>query len=320
MYPQRVLFHTYYMKKLLSAGPLAIILAAFLWSLDGLLRRSLYVLPPIVIVFYEHLIGFALLLPFLIGHIRTLKTIKPKTWAAMGWVTILSSIIGTLCYTAALGQVQYIQFSVVVLLQQLQPLFVIGFAWLVLKEAPAKHFFVWVLVALAGAYLVSFPSLSVNLSSGSGTVIAALLAIGAAFSWGSSTAFSRYALLQMPSQLTTGLRFGMATIVSFLWIVLSGKSGTIFAINETQIGALVFIALTTGMVALSIYYYGLKRTPAWISAVCELAWPLSAVVIDYTVYHKSLTMTQWVGSGLLLASIYVATMQSRKHAQAELDN
>lgn len=308
------------MKKIFTAGPVAIIFAAFLWSLDGLLRRSLYVLPPITIVFFEHLIGFTLLLPFLISHLHTLKNIQPKIWGAMMWVTILSSIIGTLCYTAALGQIQYIQFSVVVLLQQLQPLFVIFFAWIVLKETPAKNFYIWVVLALIGAYLVSFPNLVVNISKGNGELIAALLAIGAAFSWGSSTAFSRYALLQLPSRVVTGLRFGMAALVSFGWIVISGSTATLFSINESQIGALLIIALTTGMVALSIYYYGLKKTPAWASAICELTWPLSAVCIDYVVYHKTLSMTQWIGSALLLASIYMTTMQSRHQIQAELED
>ena len=50
------------MKKLKSFGPLFIIIAALLWSLDGLLRRGLYSLPPSVVVFYEHLVGFAILL------------------------------------------------------------------------------------------------------------------------------------------------------------------------------------------------------------------------------------------------------------------
>lgn len=291
------------MKKLLSLGPVFIILAAVLWSLDGLLRRSLYVLPPLVIVFYEHLIGFSLLIPFLIGHIQKLKEIKPKTWGAFVWITLLSSILGTLFYTAALGRINYIQFSVVVLLQQLQPIFVVFFAWLVLKERVTKYFFVWFILSLIGAYFVSFPNLTVNWASGSGTIIAALLAVGAAFSWGSSTAFSRYALLQMPSMLATGIRFGLASLFSFILIVITGQNAALYAINESQILVLILIALTTGMVALAIYYYGLKRTSARISSVCELAWPISAVLIDYVGFHKGLTVTQWVGTILLLISI-----------------
>ncbi len=45
------------MKRLLRYGPFLIVLAAVLWGLDGILRRSLFSLAPIIIVFYEHLIG-----------------------------------------------------------------------------------------------------------------------------------------------------------------------------------------------------------------------------------------------------------------------
>ena len=67
---------------------------------------------------------------------------------------------------------------------------------------------------------------------------------------------------------------------------------------------LFVIAFSTGMVALLIYYYGLKRTPARLSSILELTWPLSAVVIDYVYFHKGLTVTQWIGAAILLASIW----------------
>ena len=40
------------------AGPVLIIIAALLWAFDGLIRQHLYTLPPITIIFFEHLIGF----------------------------------------------------------------------------------------------------------------------------------------------------------------------------------------------------------------------------------------------------------------------
>jgi len=299
------------MKKIFSFGPGFIILAAVLWSLDGLLRRSLYILPPIVIVFWEHAIGFTLLLPFLAPQYKKVIAIKPRVWGALAWVTLLSSIVGTLCYTAALGQVQFIQFSVVVLLQQLQPAFVVFFAWLVLKEKIGKLFFLWFAAALIGAYFVSFPTLSVNLATGRGTLIAALLAVGAAFSWGSSTSFSRYALLRLPSLVTTGLRFGLASLLGLVLVWLMGQQTRLLFLQASQWGALLAIALSTGMVAMVIYYYGLKRTPAWVSSICELTWPVSAVLIDFLIFHKTLSLTQWIGAVVLIISIYNVTKMSK---------
>lgn len=301
------------MKKLLSFGPLFIVIAALLWSVDGLLRVSLYSLSPIVVVFYEHLIGFFLLLPFLFSTRRKLATIRPKVWGAFAWVTLLSSVIGTLFYTAALGQINYIQFSVVVLLQKLQPIFAVFFAWVVLKEKLDNKYFLWFFVAMIGGYLVAFPNVVVNLETGQGTIFAALLAVGAAFSWGSSTAFSRYALLQLPTVLTTGLRFGLAAIISFAIVIVMNQTATLSTLSQQQWVTLLTIALSTGMVALVIYYYGLKRTPVRIATICELVWPLSAVFLDYVYFHRTLSLTQWLGALLLTIAIYrVSLLQKKK--------
>ena len=45
-------------------GPIFILIAATLWAFDGLIRQHLYSLPPITIIFFEHLIGLILLFPF----------------------------------------------------------------------------------------------------------------------------------------------------------------------------------------------------------------------------------------------------------------
>src|SRR3989344_2210171 len=57
----------FFMAKVKQFGPLFIIIAALIWSFDGVLRRSLYSLPPAVIVFYEHILGAVILL-FLFKH------------------------------------------------------------------------------------------------------------------------------------------------------------------------------------------------------------------------------------------------------------
>jgi drug/metabolite transporter (DMT)-like permease len=51
---------------------------------------------------------------------------------------LFSGALGTIFYTAALGKVQYVQFSVVVLLQQLQPIWAILMASFLLKEKIEK--------------------------------------------------------------------------------------------------------------------------------------------------------------------------------------
>lgn len=292
-------------------APLLVIFAAFLWSLDGLLRRSLYVLPPIIVVFYEHLIGFIILIPFLLKEIKEFKKMDKKSWGALFWISLLSSVLGTLFYTAALGKINFIQFSVVVLLQQMQPVFENLFGWFILKEKLTRGYLVWAALALVAAYMISFPDLTVNLTTGSGTLVAALLAVAAAFSWGSSTAFSRYALLKSSPIVTTGARFGLSVIIAFVMTFGFGVSQSLTALNTNQMLTLLVISLSTGMVALWIYYKGLQFTPVRVAAICELTWPLSAVFIGYFYLHQSLTLTQIIGSLVLLNSIYQVSLRKK---------
>jgi len=292
------------MKKLLSFGPLFIIIAALLWSLDGVLRRGLYSLPPSVVVFYEHLLGFGILLFLIPKWWPDLKKMSRKEWLAMGAVSLFSGALGTIFYTAALGKINYIQYSVVVLLQQLQPIWAISMAAILLKEKITKKFILWAVVALIAAYFVNFKDLTVNLSTGAGTAVAGGFAVLAGMLWGSSTAISKYVLNKVHFLTATALRFALAPFFAFGFIVSQGQTASLSLVTQSQWVSLLLIAFSTGMVALAIYYYGLKRTPAKVTTICELVWPASAVFIDYVYFHQTYSNTQILGIIVLLFAIY----------------
>src|SRR5258708_4333331 len=129
------------MKKLLAFGPLFVIIAALLWSFDGILRIKLYTLPPAVIVFYEHFLGAVVLLFFAFKWFPDVKKMTKKEWSAIGIVALFSGALGTILYTAALQKINFTSYSVVVLLQQqLQPIWAISTAALLLKEKLTKKF------------------------------------------------------------------------------------------------------------------------------------------------------------------------------------
>lgn len=227
-----------------------------------------------------------------------------KEWLAIGIVSLFSGALGTIFYTAALGKVNYIQYSVVVLLQQLQPIWAISAAAILLKEKITKQFVLWAILALGAAYAITFKDLSVNLTTGSGTLIAGLLALSAGILWGSSTAISKYVLNKVSFLTATALRFFLAPIFAFLFIIGSNQTQALFTLDTSQWESLLLIVFSTGMVALAIYYYGLKKTPARVTTICELVWPASAIFIDFFYYHKGLSVTQLAGVVVLLFVIY----------------
>lgn len=285
------------------SGPILIMTAALLWALDGLIRRNLYTLPPITIIFFEHLFGLIILFPFVAKYIFKTRMSR-KEWFLVFFVSILSGLLGTLWFTTALLKVHFISFSVVFLLQKTQPLFAISTAVIFLKEKFDKRYILWAILAIVGAYFVTFQNGQVNLATGEGTIIAALYALGAAFAWGSSTTFSKMLLGKVRAEASAFYRFLFTIILALPLIFLWGKGPSLQAPTITQFGFFLLIAISTGMVALVIYYKGLSKTSVHVSTILELLFPFFAIVIDMVVFHSVLSLSQWIAAFVLLFAIY----------------
>lgn len=291
------------MSKILNSGPLFIVIAATLWALDGIIRRSLFELPPAIIVFYEHLFGAILISPYVIIGLKKEK-ITTKEWLLLAFISLLSGVLGTLFFTTALIKVNFISFSVVFLLQKLQPIFAISTAAIFLKEKISKDYLIWAFLALVSAYFVTFKNGYVNLATGSQTIIAAAFALGAAAAWGSSTTISKIALKEKSNTTITGLRFIITTPLALATVFIVGSANALTSPNLSQLLRFLIIALSTGMVALWIYYKGLKKTPVKVSTILELTFPVLAIFIDAFVYKTFLIPTQTLAAAVLLFSMY----------------
>lgn len=293
------------LKKFSSAsyGPLFIVMAAVLWASDGVVRRSLLSLPPITIVFYEHLFGALILLPFIF---KKLMADKPslKELGLMSIVSLVSGVLGTLFFTTALFKVNFISFSIVFLILYLEPIFAITFARILLKEKVTKNFLRWAVVALIAAYFATFKGGVVNLATGAGTLSAALYALGATAAWGTSTTLSKMFLNRKSNSVATGVRFMITTVFAFIGVLILGQTNSLTQPTPDQFGRFIFIALSTGMVALFLYYKGLQKTEAKITTMLELVFPILAVMIDAVVYKSLLHPTQYLAAAVMVFAIF----------------
>lgn len=284
-------------------GPVFIIIAALLWAFDGVIRRSLYSLPPITIIFFEHIIGLVILLPFVWKKIILEKIDRRSFWLLL-LVAILSGLLGTLWFTTALLKVHFISFSVVFLLQKIQPIFAITSSSILLKEKFEKSYIKWAVIAIIAAFFVTFKDGYVNLATGGDTVIAALYAVGAAFAWGTSTTFSKMILTKISHEVTTFYRFLFTGVISLVVLLVLGYGGSLFLPTMNQFGLFGLIAVSTGMVALVIYYKGLSMTKVHIATILELTFPFVAILIDMKLYNNFLSVSQLIAAFILCFSIY----------------
>ncbi|SVA01684.1 uncharacterized protein METZ01_LOCUS54538 [marine metagenome] len=298
------------MRNLKYLGPVAIMCAAVLWSFDGLLRQYLSEVPALMVVLLEHFFGALLLTPLLFKGWKEIKTLPNRAWISVLWVSLFGGLLGTFFYTKALSYINYIDLSVVVLLQKFQPFFAIGLAAVLLREPLTKNYLICAVAAIAGGYLVTFENGLPVMEMDDKTLIAGLMALCAAFAWGSSTVLGKHALKHLSFFSLTGLRLWITTFITVVVILFMGNSPINVSLSKTEWLTILTIVLSTGTVALFIYYYGLKHVLATHATIYELFWPLSAMLIDLFIRGRTLMPGQFMGALLLIgASIFLSRQQ-----------
>ena len=306
-------------------GPALVFLAAALWATDAPFRTHLTKeLASTFIVFAEHGVSVLVAIPILLFNWSNLRQLSLREWLAVLAIAIGGSALAAVAFTESF---HYVNPSVSIVLQKVQPLIAIALAAGLLGERLHKNFWLWTIVALIGAYIVSFPHLVPQLYTGevfNPNMIGALLALSAATLWGASTVFGKYVLRTAAFQTLTSLRFVIAFIFLGLLNAVQDTFPVPSAITNTDWLFIVIVALTSGVFSLFLYYYGLQFTRASIATIAELGFPLAAVFVNaYFIpgnhapgTFMGLFIGQWIGTVLLL---FAMLMLSRVNQESVIE-
>jgi drug/metabolite transporter (DMT)-like permease len=209
--------------------------------------------------------------------------------------------------------------TTVILLQKVQPLFVIVLARLALGERLTARYWPFFLLAMLGAYLGAFGRLeNEQLFDPFGklpqaAVLAAFYALGAALLWGAGTVLGRFMLSDVPFHTLTGLRFLLA--LPFLAVLVipqndpklgSGMEQVVAGFQQ-QPAALILVALIPGLLGILLYYRGLMRTPASVATLAELAFPFTAILVGWLWLSNPPAPKQLLGFALLWLALLALT-------------
>jgi drug/metabolite transporter, DME family len=285
-------------------GVVLVSFAAMLWGLDGLIRKPLAEsTSATTIVFGEHVVLVALTLPLLVPAFRALWRAGWGYVAAGVAVGAGASAIATILFTKALFHGDVIT---VFVLQKAQPLIVVVGAWLILGEQPRQGFVWFLLPALAGIWLIALPH---PLDPHAHGLVPIVETLTAAVLWGMGTVLGRFLSRRLAFEHITTVRFGFGLIASACALPIVGAAAFPSAHDFLWIAVL---ALVTGLVALSVYYYGLRRTPALLAAIGELAFPVTAALIGIYVFDESLRWTQWIGVVVTVGVVSLLPVRRRE--------
>jgi drug/metabolite transporter (DMT)-like permease len=285
-------------------GTIAISIAAIMWGFDGVvLTPRLSNLDAIYVVFILHLIPFLVMNLFLFGQYRHLKNFVRQDYITFFLVAFFGGAIGTIAIVKALFLVNFQNLSVVVLLQKLQPIFAIFLAAVLLKEKIKPRFALWASLAVVSSYFLTFGLNTPNFSSDKNTIYAALFALLAAFSFGSSTVFSKKALMNHNFVTATFFRYGFTATIMLVLVIVFNKFDQVYATTASNWIFFIIIGLTTGSGAIFIYYYGLRRVRAIVATISELLFPISAILFDYLINDSLLSPVQLISAAVMVFAI-----------------
>ncbi|OGE81490.1 MAG: hypothetical protein A3H72_02670 [Candidatus Doudnabacteria bacterium RIFCSPLOWO2_02_FULL_48_8] len=283
-------------------GPWLVVIAALLWAVDAPFRKFLTGnLSSTAIVLMEHLVIAVLVLVFLFKYLTELKNLSWKEWLAVIFIGAGGSALATVFFTQSF---RYVNPSVAILLQKVQPFIAILGAAFILKERLTKNFWMWALVGIFGAYLVTFPELKITGLSFAGGTLGVVFALLAAFFWGGSTVFGRLVLAKISFQAMTAIRFLAALVFLFILSVYYGTLNQVGTASGKDWLYVLIIAVLAGFVSLFIYYKGLQSTKASIATIGELAFPFAAVIVNWIFLDATLEIGQILGGLILLVSVY----------------
>jgi drug/metabolite transporter (DMT)-like permease len=106
----------------------------------------------------------------------------------------------------------------------------------------------------------------------------------------------------------TSLRFILALPALAILYALQAPQARRVPTDLYSVLTVIEMALIPGLLALFLYYKGLRSTTAWLASVCELASPITAIVVNWLVLNTMLSAIQFVGSALLVASVTIVVI------------
>jgi len=296
--------------KTVFTGAMSICVAATLWGLDGVvLTPRLYSLNIGLVVFIFHALPFLLMNLFMYKQYKYIRNFTKGDILMFFLLSLFGGAVGTLAIVKALFLVNFKALTIVVLLQKLQPVFAITLAALLLGEKLKRNFLLWSALAIVAGYFLTFGLHLPDMETHGQTALAAGFSLLAAFAFGSSTVFSKKVLRKYSFFTATFYRYGFTSIIMLLFVLSTGTLKYIPSITGIQWSIFALIGITTGSGAIFLYYFGLTRIRAMLATICELCFPVSAILFDYLVNDRVLSLVQWISAAVLIFAILKLSLE-----------
>ncbi|GLB57929.1 DMT family transporter [Cytobacillus sp. NCCP-133] len=285
---------------------LMIAFGASLWGIIAIFVKGLgqYGFSAMQIVAIRVIFAAFFLVLIGLGRFRSeMKLKSPLDFRLFAGTGILSIVFFNYCYFTTINE---INISMAVVLLYTSPAFVTVLSFVFLKEKVNMKKITAVAGTIVGCILIA------GLSSGESkiTFLGILTGLGSGLGYALYTIFGKFALRKYHPFTITLYTFLVAAAalipVTGLWtkaeLFLSGK---VFLLS-------IGLGFIPTVMAYFVYTWGLEQTEGSKAAVIATVEPLVAMLLGIALYGESLNAIQIAGTLLILGSVVIVNLPSRK--------
>lgn len=261
-------------------------------------------LSPLFAASLRFLLASAALLGFLWLARIPLARPTSRQWLQLLLLGFFGIFFYNLCFFYGL---QYINASRASLIVALNPA-VIGLAsWLLFKERMGRMKVAGIAICIAGAGLVIVSRNPQLLAATPDAWIGDLFILGCVLGWGVYSLFSRGLNQSLGPVQTVTLSVMIGTVMLWTLAALRGEVSwvALISLGAPQWFSLIYLGVLGSALAYIGYYDGIRKIGATRSGVFIALNPLTAVVLGALLLGEQLTLSLYLGGGLVLVGIYL---------------
>jgi len=218
------------------------------------------------------------------------KTLR-KNWKDLVSMTMLRPLFGGLVFAYGLSMTNAIK---AVFFTKVEPYFVLGWHWFLLKEKIQKRHLILLAVHVIGAIILSTGGrLEVGKTQmGDFLIVVAMGLYSLSYIYGNRLARNIGAIK------TNALTLGITGLVVLPFALLLSESSV--WTNSTGWTYLILYIVLFNVIGLTLWYASLKSVKGWIVAALRSLGPLVGVPLAWFLFGETLTVTQMIGGIIVL--------------------
>ncbi|HEY2452064.1 MAG TPA: EamA family transporter [Scandinavium sp.] len=292
-------------------GMLNVLIAAVLWGSSGVCAQYIMeqsqMSSPFLTMVRLLFAGFILLMLGFVHGDDIFRIMKNRKDA---FSLLVFSIVGALTVQLTfLLTIEKSNAATATVLQFLSPTIIVAWFSLARKSRPGMLVFAAILTSLMGTFLLVTHGDPTSLSISP-----------AALFWGIASAFAAAFYTTYPSTLIA--RYGTLPIVG--WSMLIGGAillpfyageGMHFVINGSLVLAFFYLVVIGTSLTFSLYLKGAQMIGGPKASVLSCAEPLSSALLSVLLLGVSFAVPDWIGTLLILSSVVLISLDSRRHAR-----